>query len=382
MNSELLKTKHGVSLLVMFLMGSSIVIGTASDVKQDAWEAIILSALFTAPVFLMYCRIMDNHKGKTMLEILPELFGSIAGKVMIGLYVLYALHLGILVVRNFTEFIQIVSLPETPMRVVALVFSIVCIYAVKTGTFVLSRFAVFTVPIVLAFMILMTLFSMPDMHLSNLKPYFASGWIPMLRNTYGAFSFPFGETVLFLFVFRAGNEYFKLKRVYFYALFIGCGAILMATLRNLLVLGSGLFGSYHFSSYVTAGLIDIGDIVQRIEILLSIVLIFTGLIKISICLYVAVAGLSKIFNITDYKTITAPVGIFAAIYSYVVYGNTQEMFFWAAYVYPYYAMPFQLLIPLVIWITSEIKTKIEKNKMGKTEKIRTDDIKVVPVITQ
>jgi spore germination protein KB len=35
----------------------------------------------------------------------------------------------------------------------------------------------------------------------------------------------------------------------------------------------------------------------------------------------------------------------------------MDMSYWAFKVYPYYAFPFQVILPIIIWILAEIKAK-------------------------
>ena len=44
-------------------------------------------------------------------------------------------------------------------------------------------------------------------------------------------------------------------------------------------------------------------------------------------------------------------------FSYIIYYNSMEMSYWAFKVYPYYALPFQVILPIIIWILAEIKVK-------------------------
>lgn len=45
-----------------------------------------------------------------------------------------------------------------------------------------------------------------------------------------------------------------------------------------------------------------------------------------------------------------------------VYNSIMEMFEWATEIYMYYAIPFQIILPLLIWIFAEIKSRGTKKK--------------------
>jgi spore germination protein KB len=40
----------------------------------------------------------------------------------------------------------------------------------------------------------------------------------------------------------------------------------------------------------------------------------------------------------------------------------MEMKYWAFMVYPYYAFPMQVILPVIVWVLAEIKVKISKVK--------------------
>jgi spore germination protein KB len=44
-------------------------------------------------------------------------------------------------------------------------------------------------------------------------------------------------------------------------------------------------------------------------------------------------------------------------FSLFIYKSIMEMFEWALDIYKYYAIPFQVILPLFIWIFAEIKSR-------------------------
>lgn len=91
--------------------------------------------------------------------------------------------------------------------------------------------------------------------------------------------------------------------------------------------------------------------------------VFTGVTKIAVCLLFASKGIASIFGIKDYKHMVMPTGLLAMALCAIVYKSTMEMIDFNK-VYLYYAFLFQVMIPLVIWITAEIKNKKKKPALG------------------
>ena len=49
-------------------------------------------------------------------------------------------------------------------------------------------------------------------------------------------------------------------------------------------------------------------------------------------------------------------------FSYTVFDSSMEMKYWAFEVYPYYAFPFQVITPIIIWVLAEAKNKINSTE--------------------
>ena len=96
---------------------------------------------------------------------------------------------------------------------------------------------------------------------------------------------------------------------------------------------------------------------QRIEITVSFVLFIGVLFKSSVCLLAAAKGASKLFKLNDYRSAVIQIGLMMIYFAYIIYDSSMEMKYWAFKVYPYYAFPVQVVIPVILWIVAEVKTR-------------------------
>ena len=90
---------------------------------------------------------------------------------------------------------------------------------------------------------------------------------------------------------------------------------------------------------------------------MAFVFIFGVFIKGSICLLFVCKGIEKMFKLKDYRTIVIQTGLLMIYFSYIIYDNSMTMKYWAFKVYPIYAFPFQVILPIMIWITAEVKVR-------------------------
>lgn len=362
MRKEVITSKQGIILIVMFILGSSLILGSATEAKQDAWLALLIAIAAAIPIIFVYARLLTMYPGKDLYEIVEDIYGSVIGKIISVVYIFYFIHLGALVLNNFSDFIKIRGLKETPDALTVIFMGVLCIWVVKEGVEVLGRWAQFVFPIIVLVFAFLGAFSSQLIDFSNLKPFMYNGFYSVFKGAFFAFSFPFAETVVFLMVLSHLKEAKSSYKVLTVGLLIGGGMILLISLRNLLVLGAEYESSVNFVTYEAVSLIKVGDFLQRFEAFVSVASLFIGFVKISICLLAASKGVGKLFNLKDYKKIVAPIGLLMMITSCFLFDDYASLIEWGATVYSYYALPFQVILPIIILITAETKTRLVKKK--------------------
>lgn len=356
MCKEQINDKEGFCLLALFVMGSSLLIGVGGDAKNDAWIAGILGMVMSLPIIFVYSRVLALLPGKDLFDIADIAFGKVVGKVVSLLYIWYSFHLGALVLRNFGEFINTVALPETPMLVPILFLGAASLYAVRAGVEVMGRISTYFIPILLFIIVVVNILGIPQYDISNLKPVLSQGFAPIIKGGFSALSFPFAEAVLFLGVFFSLKTKKSPYKVYFSGVLFAGVIIVFLTSRNIAILGE-LLGRLNFPSHVAVSRISISEFLQRIEVAVAIVFVTCVFIKVSVCMYVTSKGVGKIFKLNDYRSVAIQMALLMIFFSYTVYNNIMEMRYWAYNVYQYYAFPFQVILPLIIWVIIEIKVK-------------------------
>lgn len=361
MDKEIISNKQGVCIISMFIIGSFIVIGTGSEAKQDVWIAILFALLMSLPMLFIYSKLLMLYPGKDIYDILIDVFGNWAGKIIALFFIWYSFHLGALVLKNFSGFVNVISFPETPQSVILIFMGLLCIWMVKEGIEVLGRWSSFIFPIILATMVFTVALALTIANLSNLKPILYNGIKPILISSFSIFSFPFAEAVVFTAVLNKLQNEKLIYKVLFKSILISSLIMVAISIRNILVLGSSLASDLYFPSYLAVRNINIGDFLQRFEVIVAIVFIFGGLVKISICLYATSLGISKILNIKNYRYLVVPIAFLMMYLASIIYKNIMEMFEWVK-IYPYYAIPFQIILPIIILIAAKIKIKVKSKK--------------------
>jgi spore germination protein KB len=364
MKKATISQNQAISIVAMFVMGSSLVLGLARSSKQDTWISLSIAVIAVMPFIYIYARLMKRFPGKNLFDISIEVFGKVLGKIVIALYAWYSFHLGAMVLRNFSEFMEIRVFEHMPQYISLLCMGILVIWVVRRGPEVLGRWSVITLPITLFIVVATTALLFKDMHPEYLLPI-GENLHDVPKDAFSNFSYPLGETVLFLGLLNALKHGDKPGKVWLYGILIGAGALMLSFFRNIMSMGLPLLGDKNFPSYDSTSLIIAGSVISRIENVVGANLLLCGFVKISVCLMAATKGIAKLFNSDDDHPFVAPLGLLMVTLGGIVYSNAMEMFDFLN-VYSYYSFPFQVIIPLLLCITAEIKfiVKSKKEKGG------------------
>ncbi|KPU45466.1 spore germination protein YndE [Oxobacter pfennigii] len=360
MQKETISDRQGITLMIMFLIGTAIVIVPGLDAKKDVWLAVAFTAIIASLVSLIYARLLSTFPGKDIFDIMNIVLGIIPGKVISVLYIWFAFHLGALVLRNMGEFIRNVGLRYTPMVIPILCISLLCMWGVKEGLELLGRMTEFFTPMILLFLVLTLLSLTPLMDINNILPIFYDGLPPLIKGSFSLFSFPYAETVVFTMILCHLKTKKSPYKIYTYGILIYGILGVFIVLSVILVLGVDITSNAYFPTYLAARKISLANFFQSFEIIVSLSFLIAGFIKLSICTLAACNGLSKIFGFKDYRFIVLPVTLLMVNLSLFVYDNIKQMYHWALAVWPNYAFLFQVILPVILLTASEIKLRSKK----------------------
>ena len=101
------------------------------------------------------------------------------------------------------------------------------------------------------------------MDINRLKPVLNNGFAPVFKGVFSAFTFPFGEVVVFIMVFSNISKCNNYNKVFLMVLIIGGLLIFISVLRLVLTLGVNDIESAYFPSDISIGIIHIGELFAK-----------------------------------------------------------------------------------------------------------------------
>jgi spore germination protein KB len=158
--------------MVTALIQSSAVLGSFSSgiTKQDSWLAVIVAAVVSSPALLIYLSLMRRFPGKNLMEILELIYGTFLGKAVSLLYILGFFEISFANLRFMGDLLLTYIMPESPLVVIAIIFTVLAGWIIRRGLEVLARFATVAVAIVTVMIVVTFILLIPQMNVTNFLP--------------------------------------------------------------------------------------------------------------------------------------------------------------------------------------------------------------------
>ncbi|MGI6151709.1 MAG: GerAB/ArcD/ProY family transporter [Christensenellales bacterium] len=363
MRKELLTPRQITCLVALFLIGSTAIIGGDTGVAQDSWIALLLAAAVSMPYFLMLGRLNRLFPDKDFFQLVEMLLGKIAGKIVIALMTWYCFHLSALVLRDFSEFVAVCVMPETPHLPIMMLVIVTVIYLTRSGVETMGKWSIIMLPILMGVVAMTVVLSINNMEPSRLLPIMSHDIGTIAKTSYVFVTFPYLEIITFLCAFQGAIEPRKPCKSYLLAFLLATLTLVVIDVRNTMLLGPHTLEALFFPSYIAIKVIRLGDIVSRIEGSLSINYVIGGVAKIAVCILAATKGITHLFGLRGHKPLVLPMGLLTAALCTTLFETVTHLYEFLE-TYKLYAIPFQIIIPVSIWILAEIKAR--KIKAQKT----------------
>lgn len=354
----MLKAKEQISssqmsvLFFSFMTGSSIVnipgplIGYA---KNGAWISLLLSIACGA--FFLSCILYLYHKFPelTFIEASRSLVGKWITILLAIPFITFQFHMTSGIVLDIGLFMNSSMMRQTPLYLFVLIIFVVVSLTVRSGIESLARMLFVPMALVLSFIILIIILSSSNYEIDHLLPILPEGIKPVILGAYFSYGFPYVELVLMamLLPYVRKEDRPNVKKGMYIALFINGFLLIAVTLSTILVFGP-MAGERKYSMFEVARIIDLLDVIQRIESVIGISLILTSFIKATITLFILNLTLSKLFKLRDDRILVFPITFVCYLYSLHQIDNGSAHWIYAVSVIHAFWGTFAYLLPLLV----------------------------------
>ncbi|WP_100408096.1 GerAB/ArcD/ProY family transporter [Bacillus solitudinis] len=364
---EILSVQQYMILLIIFLIGTTVVVGSGEEAKQNLWIAQMIAMCLGIVLIYGYSYLVTRGGGKHLYELLVSTFGKKIGMTVSFGYVLYFFYIVTRNIRDLGELMKVTLMPVTPLEVISITMILVAFYILYLGLEVLGRITEFLAPLVIFFLLVIgvLIYLTGRMQIHHLQPVLAEGFQPILKAVFPTMlTFPYGETVVFMVFMTSVSRINKTGMRGIAAVIISGLLIVYADLVQLTTLGENVKNRSLFPLLIAAREIVIMEFFERIDILVVFILMIGILVKVCVFFYAGLKGIEFVFNI-PYRVVLLPLTLIIPLYASLIAENIVSHFEEGLEKVPYLLhLPFQVGIPAILLTFLLFSNKKKKKKEG------------------
>lgn len=346
-------------LIVLFNLGTAIVVNLGASAKQDAWLAILLSAIPGILLFLVYNSLHKLYPNLPLTGYAREIAGKWIGTLLGVIFIMYFIHMAARDLRDYGDLLTTSLFDKTPLFIIHVMMILSMVYILYLGIEVLGRMAevLFVMIFFLGFLGIVSVLLSGKVNISHLFPILEYGWKPVIITAVPyLFSFPWTEMLAFTLVLPYLNNSSSVKKVGTLAIILSAIILSLTAILNISVLNVDGFTRSNFPLFETIRRVRLMEFIERLDPIVLLTLIIGGFFKIIIFFYAGIIGISDLFNVKNHQTLIFPVGLIILLASLTVAGNFSEHIkIGQKLLPPYVHVPFSAVIPLLLLIVALIR---------------------------
>ncbi|MFC5703973.1 endospore germination permease [Cohnella faecalis] len=315
------------ALFLAYITGSAIVwipaplTGAAKNAAWiSLWLAFGLGTLVLACILYLHRRYPDL----TFVEYSELTLGRIATTIIaipfLGMLLLMLSNITI----GISQFFNSTMMRETPSYVFHLLILFTAAITVRAGIEVMARMFMLLLIALFIFVFSVLLLNLSSYRPELLTPVFEQGFKQTFFGIYQTWGFPYGEIILFSTVLpfiRRDRQH--LGKLMFSALLINAISLSLSILCTIMALGP-MAATVKFSLFELARLVEVADIIERIESVIGMTLIAASYMKATIVLFIFNATLSRLLRLQDEKILIFPTAFLTFLLTMTMYRNELE----------------------------------------------------------
>ncbi|MGF7033021.1 spore germination protein KB [Paenibacillus mucilaginosus] len=351
MKREQISVSQLSALMCMFIISSStLLIPTylASQAKQDAWIAVTAGIALSCLLVPLYTKLSGTYPGMTLMQYSEIILGRLPGKAVGLLFWAYLLILTSGLLRQLGEMITTLTLPQTPIQAIHAVMVLLLVFSVRRGLEPVGRAAEIFLPWVLLFILCFLMFLAPEIEINHLLPVMEHGLPPIIKGTLTLIGIPYLDLVVFLMLLPHLRRPEKSGKAFRFAMLSGGGIVLLFTLCSILVLGPHTTERSVYPLFQMAQKVNIGNFIQRIEVLVGGLWFISLFFKITVCLYACALCATQLFGLRGYREITYPLGLIIWVLAMIIAPSSVYFLDFIREIWTVSTLPYGLLLPLLL----------------------------------
>ncbi len=277
-------------------------------------------------------------------------------------YALFFFILCCLIVSDVFYFGKI-TMPETPSYIFIVFIIVPAVYGIKLGLEVFIRLLEFLLPILVIIYCVLFLLVLPKLEFQKLLPVMSEGIRPVLAGAIPNMNFPYAQIlpVAFYYKYTKINSQGKNKflKYTFVAIFLSTILLSFRALASAASFEEATLKTLNFPPFSTIRIIEVGDVLERLDPLFLAVFYVTTYFKFIFTYYVICQIISDYFQVGEPKDFAWPVAILIGVSMPFLIPRFDIII---ATIIPHFVVSLPLLLPIPFLLFLTIKSKDKKHR--------------------
>ncbi|WP_270181256.1 GerAB/ArcD/ProY family transporter [Alkalihalobacillus sp. CinArs1] len=352
--------------IIVFIISTIIGVGIVTLPREAAnvidqpnmWVSVVLGAAIAFLNGLLIFSVIKRNPEQTIYDIGPNVVGRLLGSVFNIIFVLYAICISAFIMRMMAEIVNYYLLDLTPRLVVISVLIVACVYLVSTGITNIMAFLQLYFPIILLMFLLLTILSVRNIEVTNLRPVFVNDIVPLIigaKTTF--FSFVGYELIMVLSNRKSISGWKSMSTIMLISLGTVCTIYVLFFILNIGILSLEELKVTTFPTIEMAKSIEFqGFFFERFELLFLFGWIITIFTTVVAYYYAALLGLCKTLRCNKNIYLNILIGSIIIVLSIFPDGIT-ELFSYGTYI-NYLSYASLIGIPFILLLISSIRRSL------------------------
>ncbi|KMM39256.1 GerAB/ArcD/ProY family transporter [Guptibacillus hwajinpoensis] len=328
-NKETISTWQMIVLFQAFITGSSIINiqGPFISLAQNgAWISLLLANALGFIILAIVLWLNGKYPDLSYIQYTKRLLGK-GGAYLFGIaLVLLLFQITANITHGMGQFFSTSMMKHTPLYVFHFLILFVAALTVKSGIEVMARMfhgLLYVILFIISFIILLNL---THFHPEYVLPVLPMGWKPILHGAYVGFGFPYMDVMYFAMIlpYLQHNCDKPFKRWMYVGLLIN-GFILATTIVACIMILGPMAMVEKFPIFQLARMIEIGEIIQRVESVFGMALVVASFMKLTMMLFIINEVVTQVFDVQDKRTMVFPNTLLVYLLSLTMYQNEIEL---------------------------------------------------------
>ena len=296
-----------------------------TNAGNAAWLQFLYLAIISVLAFFLLLACQKKCGTTNIIE-LSEKIGGNALKIFTGIFISIALFLNLAsTMRSYPELVKMVLLPNTPIELILLFFSLTVAVSAFGGLEAIARIHAIFIPILLVILALFFVFLFPHMEIYNIFPIFGKGASKIFLTGLEGFDF-FDDLIIYNLLISYARNFDEAKKSGIKGLLISIVAGFFILLSYCLVYPYPSSQNFIIPVYQLTRLVGIGDFFQRFEAFFLFVWSFSILLYSALYIRILCMVWRDCFNLKYEKPIIFPMMTVTTLLAFSAYSMQDIVF--------------------------------------------------------